>query len=192
MRTAQYLDAAKKALQITSDYALAQRLGIYHSNVSNWRAGRNFPDRAMCRELAGIVGVEPVQLIADVELERAIKHRNAEERKLWERIRAAVAVIAGAAIGAALLYVLMDARGAFDIAGFSLAFPMTGDALAFATGIHIVRLPRGLALRVVVALGLILSAAGRCSFRASARSAFAFAARRIVLCRGQRRRTWWA
>jgi transcriptional regulator with XRE-family HTH domain len=137
MRTAQYLDAAKKALQITSDYALAQRLGIYHSNVSNWRAGRNFPDRAMCRELAGIVGVEPVQLIADVELERAIKHRNAEERKLWERIRAAVAVIAGAAIGAALLYVLMDARGAFDIAGFSLAFPMTGDALAFATGIHI-------------------------------------------------------
>ncbi|WP_255992048.1 hypothetical protein [Chitinolyticbacter albus] len=47
-----YLDAAKAALGIESDYALAKRVGVSHGAISNYRAGFSKMDdyAGLCRD----------------------------------------------------------------------------------------------------------------------------------------------
>src|SRR5437016_3539868 len=94
MKTAQYLDAAKRALGIGSDYALAKHLKTSTSRIGNWRAGRSLPNSATAVQLAEILGVDELRVIADIELERG------SNDELWRRIArrvAAVAMVIGAA-----------------------------------------------------------------------------------------------
>jgi hypothetical protein len=99
MKTAQYLDLAKKALGIATDYALAKHLGTTTSRIGNWRAGRSLPDALMCERLAKITGIADVRVIADVQAERS---SNPEEIELWRRIAKRVAVAVLPAIAAAI------------------------------------------------------------------------------------------
>ncbi|MBI4984575.1 MAG: helix-turn-helix transcriptional regulator [Rhodocyclales bacterium] len=60
MKTAEYLDAARDALGIKSDYALALKLEVPRQYVSRWRNGEIIPDAYACTKLAITLNLDPV------------------------------------------------------------------------------------------------------------------------------------
>lgn len=107
MKTTDYLDAAKRAAHLPSDYALAKRLGVRPSNISNWRSGRSVPEPLQAFHLAEIAGVDPARMLADIELEKAEKMHRDEQASAWRSILerlggVAAGVVAAVAVGAAV------------------------------------------------------------------------------------------
>jgi transcriptional regulator with XRE-family HTH domain len=94
MKTTQYLDSAKKALGIESDYALAPHLGLTRSGVSKLRREVVVMSNTTAARIAEILGVDEIKVIADLELERG------SNDELWRKIARRVAVLAVAALGA--------------------------------------------------------------------------------------------
>lgn len=93
MNTAEYLDAAKAALNIESDYALAQRLSVTRTTISLYRSGKSWPDAYACIRLAIILKLDPAQVIADLERQH---EKNPVRREFWASFlsrEASVAVI---------------------------------------------------------------------------------------------------
>jgi transcriptional regulator with XRE-family HTH domain len=80
MNTLEYLSACKKKLGIESDYALAKALRITQSTISGYRAGRSRIDDDVALSIAEILGVNPLQVIADANAERA---KTPEMRARW-------------------------------------------------------------------------------------------------------------
>lgn len=68
--TAELMDAAKRAQGITSDYRLAQVLGVTRATVSNWRVRRKFPNHTTTCELARLAGIEAGAALLGVGVER--------------------------------------------------------------------------------------------------------------------------
>jgi transcriptional regulator with XRE-family HTH domain len=80
MHTLNYLDAVKKRLGISSDYALAKALGISQQAVSNYRAGRSKMDDDVALTIAELLGINPLAVIAAANAERA---KTDEARARW-------------------------------------------------------------------------------------------------------------
>jgi len=82
-----FLDRAKRAAGVTSDYALGVKvLGhAKNSTVSNWRAGRSAPDARSVLKLCELTGDDPEHVVACLQAMRAA---NDEESGLWQRIAA--------------------------------------------------------------------------------------------------------
>lgn len=104
MKTANYIDMARKLTQTGSDYAVAKLLGITENAVNHYRLGRRVMDNDTCRRLAEALGRPLEELIAVAEMERA---KDEPTRKAWEKRlktvgrRAAAVLIAPALIIAA-------------------------------------------------------------------------------------------
>ncbi|RQM46552.1 hypothetical protein EHZ19_18735 [Paraburkholderia bannensis] len=75
-----YLDAAKQRLGVSSDYALGKSLGINHSAISNYRAGRSNFDDATAIKLAHAAGFDPAEILFAMQVERA---KSDEARAVW-------------------------------------------------------------------------------------------------------------
>lgn len=71
MNTLEYLQAVKKKLGIESDYALAQRLGITRSAVSNFQRGKGIFGDDIALSVAQILDLNPLIVIAQANAERA-------------------------------------------------------------------------------------------------------------------------
>lgn len=97
MNTADYCAALKRRLKIESDYGLAKRLGFSRQRVSNYTNGLRVFDNETAVRVAELLQLDPLRVIADMELERA---SSPDQRKFWERIKAA-AVLAAFYVGAA-------------------------------------------------------------------------------------------
>ncbi|RVU46098.1 helix-turn-helix domain-containing protein [Rubrivivax rivuli] len=82
MKTVQIIDLVCM-VHAWSDYRLAKELHVSPSAVSNWRAGRSFPEPVLCVKLAALAGVEPGQVIAQVEAERAERAGKMDQVKTW-------------------------------------------------------------------------------------------------------------
>ncbi len=87
MKTTQYLDAAKKALGIESDYALSVHLGFTRAFMSKLRTGKLVLSNTTAARIAEIIDVDPLKVIADMELERGTND------ELWQRIARKVAAV---------------------------------------------------------------------------------------------------
>jgi hypothetical protein len=98
MKTADYLDQVKARHSLASDYALAKVLLVSTQHVSNWRAGRNFPDSFACLKLALLLGVKPEQVVGDIEVERAEKSGKTERVTAWRELLAKLGGVAAAVI----------------------------------------------------------------------------------------------
>lgn len=83
MTTIEYLDAAKRHLDLSSDYQLAKRLGFSLSAVSSYRTGRRFLDDDSALTIALALNVNPMQVIAAANAERA---KTPEARARWTGI----------------------------------------------------------------------------------------------------------
>jgi transcriptional regulator with XRE-family HTH domain len=81
LNTPEYLDAVKVHLGIASDYALAKKLGFSQSAMSSYRTGRRVFDDDAALTVAQALGVNPLQVIAAANAERA---KTPESRAKWE------------------------------------------------------------------------------------------------------------
>lgn len=79
----QLLDVAKQQQGLTSDYKLAQRLGITSARISDLRAGRKPADEAEIFMLADMANIDPHIAAAAVKKE---KEKNPAKRAYWEKI----------------------------------------------------------------------------------------------------------
>lgn len=98
--TIELLDQAKIASGCASDYQFQKRFGIKQSTISMWRTGNRSLDDSHAALFAGILGREPVELMAICAAERA---KDAGNRARWLRVAALVAAAvlppqAGAAV----------------------------------------------------------------------------------------------
>lgn len=80
MTTIEYLQAVKTRLGITSDYALAARLGITRSAVSKLQMGKGIFGDDVALTVAQILDLNPLVVIAQANAERA---PTAEMRARW-------------------------------------------------------------------------------------------------------------
>ncbi|MGD1324404.1 hypothetical protein ACNHE5_05625 [Pandoraea pnomenusa] len=78
--TADYLDAVKARLDLPSDYAAAKVLGVTRSAVSLYRHGKSTFDDAVILRVAEILSIDPLEVIASANVERA---KSAEMREVW-------------------------------------------------------------------------------------------------------------
>ncbi len=80
MNTKEYLHAVKVKTGITSDYALAARLGVTRSAVSKMQQGGVSFGDDVALTIAEILEVEPLVVIAEANAERA---KTPEMRARW-------------------------------------------------------------------------------------------------------------
>ncbi len=102
MKTADYLDALKARLSLSSDYALAKRLDTSTAAVSNYRRGKRTFDALMAYRVAELLDLDPMRVLADMEAERATRP---EVRQVWADIAARfkdAAIVAAMAVGGAM------------------------------------------------------------------------------------------
>jgi transcriptional regulator with XRE-family HTH domain len=78
--TIEYLDAVKDKIGISSDYALAKKLGFSLSAVSSYRCGRRVFDDDAALTVAQFLGINPLIVIAESNAERA---KTPEMRDRW-------------------------------------------------------------------------------------------------------------
>jgi hypothetical protein len=81
--TIEFLDAVKEKLGLSSDYALAKRLGFSLSSVSSYRTGRRVLDDDAALTVALALETHPFNVIAAVNAERA---KTPEQRARWSGV----------------------------------------------------------------------------------------------------------
>lgn len=82
-----YLDAAKKEHDLSSDYALAKKLQVGQSHISNYNSARSYPDDKTAVKLARLLNINPLEIIAAAHYHRAAKlddpKDKKKDKKLW-------------------------------------------------------------------------------------------------------------
>lgn len=81
MNTVEFLDAVKRRHGLSSDYALAKRMGWNTARVSIYRAGRRELDDEGCVQIAAELGVPPAYVMASIAAARA---KSASIKKHWQ------------------------------------------------------------------------------------------------------------
>lgn len=81
----QLLDAVKARHKITSDYKLAQYLGMTDSAIRNYRHKRSLPDEVACVKIAQALNLDGDVLAAQIQAQRA---RDADTKAFWRRLAA--------------------------------------------------------------------------------------------------------
>jgi plasmid maintenance system antidote protein VapI len=108
VKTIQYIDNAKKILDIQTDEGFAKWLGVTRTAVSNYRKEiRTIDDRAAVR-IAEVLGIEPFTVIAQANLER---EKTDEGRKFWRSVLrhvASVLMVSPALLFAAKMGILVS------------------------------------------------------------------------------------
>lgn len=84
------LDRCKEISSTPSDNAFANKIGVTRQMVSNWRAGKNYPDAINCAKLAEISGEPLAKIMGIVGEARAISDA---EKKVWRRLANAAVLI---------------------------------------------------------------------------------------------------
>ncbi|MEH0165589.1 hypothetical protein [Roseateles microcysteis] len=80
LSTSDLLEVAKHRQGDVSDYRLAKLLGVPPTTVSNYRVGRSRPANSIAMRLGELAGLDPLEVVAWVNLERASTD---EDAKLW-------------------------------------------------------------------------------------------------------------
>jgi transcriptional regulator with XRE-family HTH domain len=79
-----YLDAVQKKLDLSSDYKLAKHYGVAKSTISRYRSGRPL-DNDIAWNVAEDLGIDPAEVIAVAEIERAERSHDDEKMMVWKR-----------------------------------------------------------------------------------------------------------
>lgn len=116
--TAQLLDLVKAAHGLTSDYKLAQVLGVSKANISNYRNGHRHPETEVCLRIAELAKLDPDVVVCSVQAERSTTEIS---RSHWASIAARLATPA-TALGAILSVAFLGAPAPAD------AVPIDGGA----------------------------------------------------------------
>lgn len=104
------IDAARKALNVSSDAEFARQLGVSRGTIANWKSGYSLPDTVMCATLAGLTGLPLARVLGIVGEARAVSR---EEKAVWRKL-AATAMALCLAVGFALPHKVQAAVPGFD------------------------------------------------------------------------------
>ncbi|WP_164083978.1 DUF3693 domain-containing protein [Stenotrophomonas maltophilia] len=104
------IDAARKALNVSSDAEFARQLGVSRGTIANWKSGYSLPDTVMCATLAGLTGLPLARVLGIVGEARAVSR---EEKAVWRKL-AATAMALCLAVGFALPHKAEAAVPSFD------------------------------------------------------------------------------
>ena len=96
MKTVDYLGAIKKRHNIKSDYAVAKLLKVSRQTISGYRNTGSTFDHVVAARAAALLDLDPVKVLADIEVERAERAKLPEQREVWERVVKKLATGAGA------------------------------------------------------------------------------------------------
>lgn len=80
MTPAEYLDAAKQRLSLSSDYELAKRMGEERSHVAAMRQGKRAVPVHLAYWLAITLELDPAEVVADLEAQR---EKNPKRAEFW-------------------------------------------------------------------------------------------------------------
>jgi transcriptional regulator with XRE-family HTH domain len=103
MNTAQLVDQARHCAGLSSDYALAKHLGISRQVVSQWRSGSKFPAPLLIFRLSELAALNPAQVIADLESDRAQRAGRVDQVEGWRSILQRLGGVAAAVMVGAIL-----------------------------------------------------------------------------------------
>lgn len=84
------LDAVRETCSPANDAALAVKLRVVRSAVSNWRSGRAHPDAVVCARIAQVTGTPLARVLGIVGEARA---KSKDEKAVWRRLATAAAVV---------------------------------------------------------------------------------------------------
>lgn len=83
-KTLELLDMVKEEYKLPSDYALAKKLNITRASISNFRKEKHYPSTSTAYNIAELLLLDPLTVVASIELQRA-KHFNDEQMiNLWK------------------------------------------------------------------------------------------------------------
>jgi transcriptional regulator with XRE-family HTH domain len=77
------LARAKIRYGVTSNYALAQKMGLTRGAIHNYDKGYSFFNTKVCVTLSHILGCTPYEIIAHTELERAKRANDEKLINFW-------------------------------------------------------------------------------------------------------------
>lgn len=83
MNTLDYVERVKLKTGIASDYGIAKLLGATRQTASGWRTGRSQLSALNCFKVAEVLGLDPAQVVADIERERAEQAGNEAQAVAW-------------------------------------------------------------------------------------------------------------
>lgn len=86
MKTTDFMDALKAAYSLPSDYALAKKLSVTTSCITNYRLKRSFMDDSMALKIAYLLDLEPLQVIACAQIERTERAGAFELAEFWKEV----------------------------------------------------------------------------------------------------------
>lgn len=84
MQVIDLIEKVKTKAELKSDYALAKTLNLTTARVSEWRTGKRTPDNYSLTRMALILGIEPIEIIAEIEAET---EKNEQKRTFWRNFR---------------------------------------------------------------------------------------------------------
>ncbi|MES9961695.1 MAG: hypothetical protein ABW089_14790 [Sedimenticola sp.] len=90
MKTTDYISAAKKKLEITSDNQMAIWLGVSRNSMSQYKTGKRVMDDYVAVKIAEALGVDPLKVIAQANEER---ETDKDKKEFWHRIATAAAAV---------------------------------------------------------------------------------------------------
>lgn len=98
--TRDYLDALRVHFKATSDYQLTKHIkGLSRARISSYRTDRTKFDDYMCMQTAEILGLDPLEVIANIQAERESRpHVRQYWIQLAHRLGKAAAVISAIAL----------------------------------------------------------------------------------------------
>lgn len=108
---ASLLDRAKVNANLESDYRLAKVLRINQSALSNYRAGRSYPNHEICEALCALSGDDAGVIVAQIEAEKAAE---GPVKMMWLGVAKRLAGGAQTAILSVLFAISLIAGGAVD------------------------------------------------------------------------------
>lgn len=91
MGTIEYLDALRVRLGVSSDYALAKRLGVSAQRISNYRTKTHCFDADIALKVADLLGRDRAEVYLDIEAERATKAHNGAVLSVISELRQKIA-----------------------------------------------------------------------------------------------------
>lgn len=120
---ANFLDRAKASASIDSDYRLAKVIGITHSVISGYRAGKSLPNESVIEQLCGLSGDDPDYIAAQIQ---AARSKDGPARVMWSRIAARLSGAATTAILSVCFTISLIAASASDARATTLDAYKTG------------------------------------------------------------------
>lgn len=127
MTPSDYLDAAKQAMGIASDYELAKRLDVRRQRISAYRNGTDWPENYLVMKIAIALNLDPVGVLADLESQ---KEKRPERAAFWKSFLSRAALLAVLACTLAWISTDISLPGLARISG--------GSGTDYADGLRII------------------------------------------------------